>query len=94
MIADPPQLIGTDAPPAANENQDSSSSWRRRRKATKKAGPTKPSHYKVICISAYTADLERLDAHVAELKRRGKTKMSRSELIRVAVAALDLDKVS
>src|SRR5678815_1600622 len=34
----------------------------------------RPTHYKVICISMYTRDLEDLDAKVAELKRRGWTK--------------------
>ncbi len=53
----------------------------------------KPAHYKVICISLYTQDLERLDARVDELKARGLTKANRSALIRVALEQLDLDKV-
>ncbi|MDP9035599.1 MAG: hypothetical protein M3O50_12405 [Myxococcota bacterium] len=53
----------------------------------------KPSHYKVICISLYTRDLERLDALVEELKTRGMTKASRSALIRCALDQIDLDKV-
>jgi hypothetical protein len=53
----------------------------------------KPSHYKVICISLYTKDLEHLDALVDELKARGLTKANRSALIRVALDQLDLDKV-
>lgn len=53
----------------------------------------KPTHYKVICISMYTQDLEELDAKVAELKRRGWTKANKSQLIRLALAALDLDKL-
>jgi len=40
----------------------------------KRAKVTRPTHYKVICISMYTRDLEDLDAKVAELKRRGWTK--------------------
>jgi hypothetical protein len=55
--------------------------------------PAKPTHYKVICISLYNSDLMALDAKVAELKRRGLTKMSRSELIRFALAELDVDRV-
>ena len=35
-------------------------------------GP-RPTHYKVICISMYTRDIEELEAKVAELKRRGWT---------------------
>jgi hypothetical protein len=53
----------------------------------------KPTHYKVICISMYTKDLERLDQLVDELKARGLTKASRSALIRAALDQVDLDKV-
>jgi hypothetical protein len=53
----------------------------------------KPAHYKVICISLYNGDLERLDGLVDELKSRGLTKANRSALIRVALEQLDLDKV-
>lgn len=54
---------------------------------------TKPTHYKVICISMYTKDLEQLDELVDKLKARGMTKANRSALIRVALEQLDLDKV-
>lgn len=53
----------------------------------------KPTHYKVICISMYTKDLEQLDELVEKLKVRGITKANRSALIRVALEQLDLDKV-
>ena len=53
----------------------------------------KPTHYKVICISMYTKDLEQLDVLVEKLKTRGITKANRSALIRVALEQLDLDKV-
>ena len=33
-----------------------------------------PAHYKVICISLYNEDLERLDGMVDELKTRGSRK--------------------
>jgi hypothetical protein len=56
-------------------------------------GKSRPAHYKVICISLYTKDLERLDALVEELKARGLTKANRSALIRVALEQVDLDKV-
>jgi hypothetical protein len=56
-------------------------------------GEPKPAHYKVICISLYNRDLERLDGLVDELKARGMTKANRSALIRVALEQLDLDKV-
>lgn len=56
-------------------------------------GKAKPTHYKVICISLYTKDLEHLDGLVDELKSRGNTKASRSALIRAALEQIDLDKV-
>ena len=52
----------------------------------------KPSHYKVICISLYNDDLQRLDAMVDELKERGFTKANRSALIRFALEQVDLAK--
>ena len=52
----------------------------------------KPSHYKVICISLYNDDLQRLDAMVDELKQRGFTKANRSALIRFALEQVDLAK--
>lgn len=51
---------------------------------------TRPTNYKVICISIYTVDLERLDAMVDQLKERGLTKASRSALIRLALDGVDL----
>ena len=53
----------------------------------------RPTHYKVICISMYTRDIEDLDAKVAELKRRGWTKANKSQLIRLALSQIDLDKL-
>ncbi len=53
----------------------------------------KPQHYKVICISMYTSDLEQLDSMVDALKARGITKANRSALIRHALSQVDLDKV-
>jgi len=53
----------------------------------------KPTHYKVICISMYNRDIEDLDAKVSELKRRGWTKANKSQLIRIALAQLDVDKL-
>jgi hypothetical protein len=53
----------------------------------------KPTHYKVICISLYTKDLEQLDALVDQLKAKGITKANRSALIRAALDQVDLDKV-
>jgi hypothetical protein len=60
---------------------------------TKPASAERPTHYKVICISMYTGDLERLDEMVDELKAMGLTKASRSGLIRHALEQVDLTKV-
>lgn len=61
----------------------------RRRRSAK----PKPTHYKVICISMYTKDIEHLEAKVAELKRRGYTKANKSQLIRMALNQMDIDKL-
>ena len=53
----------------------------------------KPTHYKVICISMYTKDLQRLDEMVDVLKAKGMTKANRSALIRYALNEVDLDQV-
>jgi hypothetical protein len=63
----------------------------RREKSAPRA--EKPTHYKVICISMYTDDLERLDEMVENLKSRGLTKANRSALIRYALAHVNLDEV-
>lgn len=55
--------------------------------------PAKPTHYKALCISMYTKDIEALDAKVLELKRRGYTKANRSKLIRLALSQVDLEKI-
>ena len=57
-------------------------------------GQPRPTHYKIICISMYTRDLEELEAKVAELKRRGWTKANKSHLIRLALSQIDLDKLA
>ncbi len=56
--------------------------------------PPKPTHYRVLCISMYTTDIEQLDAKVAELKHRGWRKIGRSQLIRIALAALDVNQLA
>ena len=61
-----------------------------RRAAAKKE---KPTHYKIVCISLYTEDIERLEKMVAELKRRGHTKANKSGLIRAALDQVDLTKI-
>jgi hypothetical protein len=53
----------------------------------------KPTHYKIVCISLYTDDIERLEALVAELKRRGHTKANKSAVIRYALDSVDIGKM-
>ncbi len=53
----------------------------------------KPEHYKVVSISLYVEDIERLNRMVNELKRRGHYKANKSQLIRHALAQLDLDTI-
>jgi hypothetical protein len=53
----------------------------------------KPTHYKVVCISLYNEDIENLERMVAELKGRGHTKANKSQLIRAALAQVDLTKI-
>lgn len=53
----------------------------------------KPTHYKVVCISLYNEDIENLERMVADLKSRGHTKANKSQLIRAALAQVDLAKI-
>jgi hypothetical protein len=83
------EYYGRRARPDPALGDDDDPAPRRRRTA----GAPRPTHYKVICISMYTRDLEELEAKVAELKRRGWTKANKSQLIRLALAMIDLDKL-
>jgi hypothetical protein len=53
----------------------------------------KPTHYKVVSISLYQEDIEKLESMVAELKRRGHTKANKSQLIRFALDTVDVTKL-
>lgn len=53
----------------------------------------RPTHYKVVCISLYNEDIERLEMLVRELKRRGYSKANKSLVIRAALEQLDVEKV-
>jgi hypothetical protein len=53
----------------------------------------KPTHYKIVCISLYNEDIERLEKLVQELKRRGHTKANKSQVIRAALDQIDLGKI-
>ena len=77
------------AAPVARKLPESSLPVARPPKAT-----PKPSHYKIVSISLYNEDIERLENMVRELKRRGHYKANKSQLIRQALAKLDLNQVS
>nr|BAL56286.1 hypothetical conserved protein [uncultured delta proteobacterium] len=79
-------------PASGSDGAETSSTSVRRRRKNKQPGP-RPEHYKVICISMYTRDLERLDAVVQELKRRGFTKANRSAVLRIAMEQLQIDRI-
>jgi hypothetical protein len=68
-------------------------SKRKQRKRKRKSSKSKPSHYKVISISLYNEDIERLDAMVDELKKMGHTKANRSALIRFALDKVDIEEM-
>ena len=61
---------------------------------TRGVPPAKPQHYKIVSISLYHEDLDRLDQMVQELKRRGHPRASKSQLIREALFQLDLDRIA
>ncbi len=86
-------LSGAFYSPAAAAAPVTSRGREARESGVVKVAAEKPSHYKVICISMYTKDLERLDEMVEELKSKGLTKANRSALIRAALDQVDLDKV-
>ena len=64
-----------------------------RREAPSAAAKPKPTHYKIVCISLYTEDIERLEELVGELKKRGHTKANKSALIRYALDSVDITKM-
>ena len=71
------------------------SDWQKHGKGSPEPESAKPrpTHYKVICISLYNEDIDRLEGLVRELKRRGHSKANKSQVIREALLQIDLDKV-
>lgn len=53
----------------------------------------RPEHYKVISISLYVEDIERLKALVGTMKRAGHTRANQSMVIREALRQLDTERV-
>ena len=60
------------------------------RRRPKKAAPT---HYKIVSISLYNEDIEKIDRLVQELKETGHPKANRSALIRYAIDTVDTTKM-
>lgn len=57
-------------------------------------GPAaRPEHYKVISISLYVEDIERLKTLVRTMKRAGHTRANQSMVIREALRQLDTELV-
>ena len=63
------------------------------RRPLRRAVKLRPEHYKVISISLYLDDIERLEALVDALKAKGHTRANRSLVIREALRQLDLERV-
>lgn len=53
--------------------------------------PDKPIHYKIVCHSMYTQDLNDLARKIGLLKQHGWSRANRSHLIRIALARLSDD---
>lgn len=66
---------------------------RARRAARRRIKQPKPTHYKVVSISLYTEDQQRLAELVAELKKRGYSRANKSLVVREALRQIDLDLV-
>lgn len=57
------------------------------------AAKDKPTHYKIVSISLYNEDIDRLERMVADLKERGHRRANKSQLIRYALATVDLENM-
>ena len=83
-------FYGADATPVARpKNEPAPRKRRTPRRRAKKA----PTHYKIVSISLYNEDIERIDALVQELKESGFPKANRSALIRYAIDTVDISKM-
>ena len=49
----------------------------------------RPDHYRVVCISLYREDLDRVDRLVRDLKARGQRRANRSSVIRQALRQVE-----
>ncbi len=77
-------------PAAAPVERKKKATPRRPARRRKKAAPT---HYKIVSISLYNEDIERIDQIVQDLKDSGHPKANRSALIRYAIDTVDVSKM-
>ena len=77
--------------PAPRKKAKRESSGRRTARGRRKK--SQPSHYRIVSISLYNEDIEKIDNLVAELKKMGHTKANRSALIRYAIDTVDINKM-
>ena len=92
------RVFGGPAAPVTEHLRTRTTDARRETKAEKtgrilKEKAAKPQHYKIVSISLYMEDIERLNSMVDELKSRGHFKANKSMLIRHALEQLDLDQI-
>ena len=66
---------------------------RRAVRAPPPAPKARPKHYKVISISLYNEDIERLGELVREMKALGHTRANKSMIIREALRQIQLEDV-
>lgn len=53
------------------------------------AAKRRPDHYRVVCISLYREDLDRVDRLVRDLKAKGNRRANRSSVIRQALRQVE-----
>jgi len=53
----------------------------------------KPHGYKIVCISLFQEDINRLDRLVKLFKERGKRRASKSKVIREALRQIDMNEL-
>ena len=65
----------------------------RGRSLPKLKGRERPTHYRGVSVTLYSADVERLEALLRVLKERGHTRANKSMIIREALRQIDLDLI-
>lgn len=64
-----------------------------KKKTTRRKRKFRPKHYKIVCISLYRRDIDKLEHHVRILKSRGYTKANKSQIIRFALDRVAIDQM-